>query len=133
MPQDYFCRQLRIGIAEEKGIHRGLGQYQARGLYLHPIENVRSETHGGTHDHPQRFKIVHQTTTPALRPVARELRSAAPERFIVSPVFGLSTSNLFNAIFPMLIRLIWRNASRQYHIDHPFSRSSLASQGQLAR
>jgi hypothetical protein len=123
MLQDHFSSKLRIGIAEENAIHRGLSQDQARDLDLYPIENVRNETHRGAHDHPQRFQVVHQTTTPAIGPIARKLGSATAERFIVSPVFSLSPHNLFNAIFLMLVSLILRDASRQHHIDHPFRRS----------
>jgi len=122
MPQDHFGSKLRIGIAEEKAIHRGLGQYQARGLDLHPIENVGNDTHRGAHDHSQRLQVVHQATTPANGPITRKLGSTAPERFIISPVFSLSPRNLFNAIFPMLVSLILRDASRQDRIDHPFRR-----------
>src|SRR5256884_751675 len=106
MPQDDFGGKFRIGIAEEERIHRRFSQDQAWCLYLHPIENVRNEAHGGAHDHPQRLEVVHQTTTPAFWPITRKLRSATPELLIIGPELRLRTCNLFNAIFPMLVGLI---------------------------
>ena len=101
-----FGGKFRIGIAEEERIHRRFSQDQAWCLYLHPIENVRNEAHGGAHDHPQRLEVVHQTTTPAFWPITRKLRSATPELLIIGPELRLRTCNLFHAIFPMLVGLI---------------------------
>ncbi len=103
MAKDDFGSEFRIGVAQEERIHRRFGQDQAWGLQLHPIENMRNTPLGGAHDHPQRFQVIHQTATPAIRPIARKLRSATPELLVVGSVRGLGTGDLFDAIFPMLV------------------------------
>src|SRR5579884_2536222 len=125
--QHDLSSQGRISIAKEEHIHCSFGQYQARGLYLHAIKRMAQHTGRGTYDHAQSLQVIGQATTPACRPVARELRGMTPEFLIVSAMISLCSRNLLNAIEPTLVGLILRDASCQHSINHSLSRAGCIS------
>src|SRR5947209_427497 len=73
-----------------------------------------------SHCHTQRLEIVDQATSPMGGPITRKLRCATPELFIIGTMLSLCTSNLLNAILPILVRLILRDTTRQYDIEDTF-------------
>src|SRR5260221_13470145 len=86
-------------------------------LNLHTIPGIGDDPGGASNGHTQRFKIIDKATPPAWGPIARELRSAAPELFIISTMSCFSLRNCLNAIHPALIRLVLRDATRQHCVD----------------
>jgi len=51
MSQDDFGCQFRVGVAEEEGVHGGLGQDLAWRLKLHAIPGMGDDTGRGSYDH----------------------------------------------------------------------------------
>src|SRR5215469_15827236 len=106
MPQDNFGSEFRIGIAEEKRIHRAFGQDCARCLYLHAIPGIGDDSSWRTNSHAQRLQVIDKAATPVFRPISRKLGSLLPERLIIRAVFAFGFGYRFDTLLPALKRLI---------------------------
>ena len=117
MPQDDLGGEFRIGIAEEKRVHRSFSQYRSWSLNLHSIPWMWDNSGRGPYRHTQGLEVIDPAPPPVLRPVSGELRRAFPELFIVGVVLSLSKRDLFDTIFPIPPGLILRDAPSQNHIE----------------
>src|SRR5260221_9111586 len=90
-------------------------------LNLHTIPGIGDDPSGASNGHTQRFKIIDKATPPAWGPIARELRSAAPELFIISTMSCFSLRYRLDPLVPALQRLILRKAACQHHMQRTAS------------
>src|SRR5438477_12468708 len=116
MSQNDFGGEFRVGITEEKHIHRSFRQNSPRSLYLHSIPYMTKNTNRRPHRHTHRFEIVDQAASPMCGPITRKLRCVPPELLIIGTMLSLCKCNLLNTILPMLVGLILRDPTRQYDI-----------------